>query len=338
MKLEDIAKRLDAGLIGDGSVEIRGVASLGSAGDDQISFCTGAKYSRAARESRAGALIVPEKGLAAGKPAIIAPDAYRAFISVQELFQKEDRPEPGVREGAVVSESAEVAKDASIGPNAVICSGAKIGSRSIICAGCCVGRDARVGDDCLIHPNVTILDRVQIGSRVIIHSGTVIGSDGFGFLLDDKGHRKIPQTGTVIIEDDVEIGANCAIDRASLDATVIGRGTKLDNLIHIAHSVVIGPKCIVLANTGIAGSTTIGEGTLISGGVVIKDHLKIGSRVQIVGHSSVFNDIKDGETVGGTVIAHPFTRAKRTMMRFKQLPELFTRVRKLEKKVFGEDK
>ncbi len=337
MKLEEIAERLGAELFGDGSVEISGVASLDGAGKGLISFVTGSKYAKAAKESRASALIVPEKKLAAGKPAIIAPDAYRAFIRVQELFRREQMPEPGVHESAVVASDARVADGVSIGPNAVICSGAKIGGNTVICAGCVVAKNAEVGSDCLLHPNVTILDRVKVGDRVVIHSGTVVGSDGFGYLLGEKGHEKIPQTGTVIIEDDVEIGACCAIDRASLDATVIGRGTKFDNLVHIAHSVKIGPDCILLAGTLIGGSVTVGKGTLISGGVAIKDHIRIGSNVRIVGRSSVMEDVKDGQTVAGTMLAQPFSQAKRTMTRLKQLPELFTRVRKLEKKVFGED-
>jgi UDP-3-O-[3-hydroxymyristoyl] glucosamine N-acyltransferase len=338
MRLNEIAHILGAEVSGDGEVEINGVASLPGAEKGHVSFVTGPQHLDAAKRSRASGLIVSEKALAAGKPALVVPDAYRAFIKVVELFERAERPGPGVHESACVAEDANIASDASIGPLAVIADGARIGSKTVISAGCHVGKMVEIGEECLLYPRVTLLDRVRLGNRVVIHSGTVIGSDGFGYLLGETGHDKIPQIGTVIIEDDVEIGANCAIDRASLDATVIGRGTKFDNLIHIAHSVLIGPNCIILAGTAIGGSTRIGEGTLISGSVVIKDHINIGSRVRIVGRSTVMDDIKDHETVAGTVLAQPFSQAKRTMSRIKQLPELFTRVRKLEKKVFKEEK
>ncbi len=338
MKLKEIAQMLGTEVLGDEEVEIKGVASLLSAGEGHLSFVTGHEYLNAAKQSGASGLIVSEKGLAAGKPAILVPDAYRAFIKVIELFEREERPRPGVDKSACVAEDAIIGEDASIGPLAVIAPGAKIGRKTVIGAGCHVGKMVEIGEECLLYPRVTLLDRVRVGDRVVIHSGTVIGSDGFGYLLGEAGHDKIPQIGTVLIEDDVEIGANCAIDRASLDATVIGRGTKFDNLIHVAHSVLIGPNCIILAGTAIGGSARIGEGTLISGSVVIKDHARIGSRVRIVGRSTVMDDVKDGETVAGTVLAQPFSQAKRTMSRIKHLPELFTRVRRLEKEVFKEDK
>jgi UDP-3-O-[3-hydroxymyristoyl] glucosamine N-acyltransferase len=337
MKLKDIAERIGAKISGKGSLEIKGVASLGGASEGHISFASGQDYALAAKNSKASALIVPEeqKGLAAGKPALLVPDAYRAFITVEELFVSKERPVPGIHKSVVKAEDADVAEDASIGPLVAIAPGAKVGSKTSIGAGCYIGRDVEIGSECILYPNVTLLDRVKLGDRVVIHSGTVIGSDGFGYLLGEKGHQKIPQIGTVIIEDDVEIGASCAIDRASLDATIIGKGTKLDNLVHIAHSVIIGPRCIILAGTIIGGSVTIGEGTMISGGVAIKDHVNIGSAVRVVGRSSVMNDIRDGQTVAGTMLAQPFSKAKRTMSRLKQLPDLFTRVRKLEDEVFG---
>ena len=330
MKLKELSEKLGLKLEGDGEVEIKGIASLSRAREDELSFVASAQYLEEAKKTRAGALIVKEKGWAQSKPALIAQDPYRAFIQAEKLLLPAPGFSWGIHNSAVIAENVKIAEPVWIGPYVVVEKGAQIGARTRIDAHCYIGRDVKIGEGCHLYPNVKILDRCEIGKNCIIHPGVVIGSDGFGFLLGEAGHEKIPQIGKVVIGDDVEIGALCAIDRASLDETVIGSGTKMDNLVHIAHSVRIGKNCIILAGTVIGGSSEIGDGCLISGNVTIKDHIKIGSGSKIVGTSGVLDDLAPNSVVWG-MPAMPFSQAKRVYLRLRQLPELFNRLRKLEK-------
>ena len=332
MKLKELAERLGLTLLGDGEVEIRGVGSLLRAGEDELSFIGSNSYLEQARKSRAGALIVKEESWAGGKPALISSDPYRSFVQAETILHPEPEPVWGIHGTAVIGEEVKISQPVWIGPYVIIERGCEIGARARIEAHCYLGEGVKIGEETHLYPGVKVLERCEVGKRCIIHSGVVIGSDGFGFLVGEAGHEKIPQIGKVIIEDNVEIGANCAIDRASLDETVIGSGTKLDNLVHIAHSVRVGKNCIILAGTVIGGSTEIGDGCLISGNVTIKDHIKIGAGSQIVGTSGVLEDLEPGSVVWG-MPAMPFSRAKRVYLRLKQLPELFHRVKKLEEKL-----
>jgi len=332
MKLKEMGEKIGAKLVGDGEVEIRGVGSLKGANSDQISYVSGRAYVEDAKKSRAGALIVGDEKWSLGKPALIAKDAARAFVEVEKLLIGKDQEVWGIHGTAAIGEKVKIGEPVWIGPYVVIESGAEIGAKARIEAHCYLGRNVKIGAETKLHPGVKILDRCRIGERCIIHSGTVIGSDGFGFLPGEKGIEKIPQIGTVEIGDDVEIGANCAIDRASLDATVIGSGTKFDNLVHIAHSVKVGKNCIILAGTVVGGSAEIGDGCMISGNVTIKDHTKLAPGTQVIGGSTVYEDTEPGEAVMGYP-AIPFSQAKRVYLRLKDLPELFRRVKKLEGKL-----
>lgn len=325
----EVARLVGGELHGDGGVRLRGAASLEAAGQEDVSFLGNPRFREAAMKSRAGVFIVSSV-LPKDAPQVVVSDPYSAFVKVVEYFHPERRPEAGIDDYAVVEAGAEVDATAHVGPLAVIGKGARIGAGSVVSAGCVVCGGAEVGRDCRLYPRVTLYPAVVLGDRVIIHSGTVIGSDGFGYLLSEQGHVKKPQVGRVVIEDEVEIGANCAIDRAMLDATVIGRGSKLDNLVHVAHGVTIGRHCIILAGVAIGGSARIGDYCIISGNATIKDNISLGDRAVVIGHSVVADDVRPGETVWGFP-AMPFSLAKRVFARLKQLPELYKRVRELER-------
>ncbi len=326
-----IAELVGGRVEGDGSVLIEGAASIEAAGPGKVSFLGNPGFKDQAMKSNAGAMITSGK-LPAGFPQIIVDDPYTAFVKVVEALHPEERFEPGVHQEAVVEEGARLGKDVHVGAFAYVAASADIGDGSVICEGTVVGARCRVGADTVIRPRVTLYPGVSIGSGCIIHSGTIIGSDGFGFILSEEGHVKKPQVGSVVIEDRVEIGANCTIDRAMLDATVVGEGTKLDNLVHLAHNVVVGKHCLIMAGVMVGGSTTIGDFCVISGNSTIRDNLSIGSRVMVVGHSAVAEDVHDNQTVFGYP-AMPFSHAKRVYSRLKQLPDLFKRMRSVEKAV-----
>jgi len=329
----EIARLVEGRLVGDGAVRLCAVASLDSARPEAVSFLGAARFREQALNSRAGLLLTFEE-LKIPTPQVIVADPYTAFVKVMNRFRPEERPAPGVHPTAVVEAGAEIGVGAHVGPLATIGAGATIGSGAVVGAGATVGAGAEVGAESVLHPRVTLYPGVKIGRRTIVHSGTVIGSDGFGFVLSDRGHVKKPQVGTVIVEDEVEIGANCAIDRAMLDATVIGAGSKFDNLVHIAHGVRVGRHCIILAHTVVGGGVKIGDDCVISGNVVIKDNVTLGDRVMVVGGSGVADDVAAGEVVWGYP-ALPFRQAQRVYARLKQLPELWKRFRALEKKVLG---
>ena len=335
--LAELAQKVGGRVVGDGAVEISGVGSVEGAEPGQLSFVSEPRFVEPARRSQAAALIAANEDLAGVKPLIVVAEPYRAFVQAAELFTEPPAPVRGVHPSAVVSEGVELGEDVSIGPAAVIERGARIGARAVIGAGCFVGAGVELGAESRLYPGVIIYPGTRLGRRVAVHAGTVIGSDGFGYLLGPKGHVKKPQLGRVVIEDEVEIGANCAIDRAALDATVIGAGTKIDNLVHISHGVVLGKNCVVLAQTAIGGSTRLGDHAIISSQVVIKDNLTLGRNVTIAARSGVAEDLPDGAVVWGFP-AVPFARAQRIYARQKHLPELFTRVRELEKKLEALDR
>ncbi|MFO8056369.1 MAG: UDP-3-O-(3-hydroxymyristoyl)glucosamine N-acyltransferase [bacterium] len=334
MTVREIADLVGGEVLGDPKKTISGVASLEGAGPDEIGFLGSPRMKEAALKSKAGALIVSEKLPVECVQILVSYDPYAAFVKVMEKFRPEPRPGPGVHESAAIMEGVSLGERVHVGAHVYIGENARVGDGTTVAAGAVIGAGCRVGADCYIHPQAVLYPGVRIGDRVILHAGTIIGSDGFGFILSEKGHIKKPQVGSVVVEDDVEMGANCTVDRAMLDNTVIGAGTKFDNMVHVAHNVRVGKSCIILAGTAVGGSTAIGDGCVISGGCVIKDNITLGDRVNVVGHSAVSDDIKAGETVWG-LPAIPFSRAKRVYLRLKQLPELFKRVRELEKKMEG---
>jgi UDP-3-O-[3-hydroxymyristoyl] glucosamine N-acyltransferase len=248
------------------------------------------------------------------------------------FFFPPDQYAPGIHPSATIAPSAQIDPTASVGPNCVIGARVRVGARSVLMGGNHVGRDCLIGDDVCLFPNVVIYAKCQIGHRVSIHAGTVIGSDGYGYVFDEGRHRKMLQVGNVIIHDDVEIGANAAIDRAALGATVIGQGTKIDNLVHVAHNVTMGRHCLVMGQVGFAGSTQLGDYCVIASQSGIAGHLKLGHQATVGAKSGVMRDIPDKGTVLG-IPAAPDKQAKRQMIAIQQLPELIRRTRELEKHV-----
>jgi UDP-3-O-[3-hydroxymyristoyl] glucosamine N-acyltransferase len=331
--LDAVAKAIDGTVVGDGSVEIVGVAGIREAREGELTFLANPRYEAYLDQTRASAVIVADNHRSCAKPLIQNPNPYLAFLKAVRFFQGDGpRPEPGAHTSAVVASGAVLDPSATVGPCAVVESGASIGARTIVQAGCYVGAGARIGEDCLLYANVTLRDGCELGDRVIVHSGTVIGSDGFGFVRDGEIHRKLPQVGNVIVEDDVELGACVTIDRATTGTTRIGAGTKIDNLVQIAHNVQIGRNCIIVAQVGISGSTTLGDHVVLAGQVGVVGHIEIGAGAMIGAQSGVSNSVAPGEKFFGSP-ARPVAQAKRIEASLKYLPELIQTVRKLKRRV-----
>jgi UDP-3-O-[3-hydroxymyristoyl] glucosamine N-acyltransferase len=340
--LEELAGLIDARLKGDPGVRIYGLGSMVEAQPDQLSFISDVRYLPLVSSCRAAALIVPPALEHLDRPLLVSPQPYLAMARAAQLFWEPPYLPIGSHPTAHVGENVQLGGEVGIGPLAHVGRGCRIGEGTRIYGGAYVGGDVEIGDDCLIYPGVTVLDHCRIGNRVIIHSGTVIGSDGFGFAQDQKGrHVKIPQTGIVQIDDDVEIGANCAIDRAAFGRTWIQRGTKIDNLVQIAHNVVIGEDSIIIAQVGISGSTRVGKHVILAGQVGVVGHLEIGDGARVGAQSGVGRSLKAGEDVSGSpAIPHKeWLKMSATSRRLPQLREelrqLKTKVQELEKAIHG---
>ena len=330
--LGQLAEALGATLEGDPARPVGGVAPLESAGPNEVSFLLSRRYQRLAEETRAGAVVAPADatGLPGAVLRVASPQA--ALITLLGLFHPDPPHAPGIHPLALVAEGASVDESAAVGPFAVIETGATVGRRTRIGALTFVGTGSSVGDDTLLYPRVVIRDGVQVGSRVIIHPGAVVGADGFGYAFDGTAHRKIPQVGGVRIEDDVEIGANTTVDRGSLGDTVIGRGSKVDNLVQVGHNCDVGEDAILVAQVGISGSCRIGSRAILAGQVGVADHVTIGERAILVAQAGVPSDIPAGEVWGGTP-SRPLAEARRIWAAERLLPELVRRVRTLEKRL-----
>ena len=332
---EELAKQISGEIIGDGCVKITGVAPALSAKVGDLTFAENEKFFDAARQSAASAILVDGDFSANGKVLIKVRNARIAFAKVLPLFFPEQSFAPGVHPSAIVDPSAQIDATAHVGPHCVVGANVAVGPRTILQGGNHIGAGSTIGEDVCLFPNVTLYTRTQIGNRVRIHSGTVIGSDGFGYVFDAGFHRKIPQTGNVVIYDDVEIGANVTIDRGALGPTTIGKGTKIDNLVQIGHNVTIGAHCLIIAQVGISGSTQFGDYVTVAGQAGITGHLKIGNRVTIAAKSGIMYDIPDGEKWFGTPVAGPDREMKRQLIAAQRLPELLKRVAELERKLGG---
>jgi UDP-3-O-[3-hydroxymyristoyl] glucosamine N-acyltransferase len=327
-----IAEQVRGEIIGDAAVSINGFAAANQVRPGDLTFADQEAYFAVAEASAAAAILVPEGFTSTQKTLIRVKNPRVAVARLLPLFFPPDQYSAGVHPSAVIDASASVDPTAHIGPNCVIGARAKVGARSVLMGGNHIGHDAALGDDCLLYPNVVIYHQCQVGNRVAIHASTVIGSDGYGYVLDEGRHRKILQIGNVIIHDDVEIGANTAIDRGALGSTVIGQGTKIDNLVHVAHNVSIGRHCIITGQVGFAGSTKMGDYCVVAAQSGIADHLTIGNQATIGAKSGVMRDIPDGGKVLGTP-AMPDKQAKRQMIASQQLPEIIRRMRDLEKQL-----
>lgn len=337
--LADIAEILNTPLPkGAGATVIRGLATLVDAQEGELSFLGHDKYVKQFAATNASAVIV-DKAVklpadVTPKPVVLVVDnADLAMSRILELYAPPiPRPPVGRHHDAFVAPSASVGDGARIGPHVFIGDDCRIGRNVVLHAGVYIGASVDLGDDCEIFPNTVIRERVTIGSRVTIHAGTVIGSDGFGYRWDGTKHEKIPQIGTVVIGDDVEIGSCVCIDRAKFAATVIGNGTKIDNLVQVAHNVKMGPHCIIVGQVGLAGSAELGTGVVLGGQVAVRDHAKIGDRAMAAATAAIAEDVPAGEIVMGTP-ALPRRQTLREQAAIRKLPELRVQVQKLAEEV-----
>ena len=328
----EIAKHLQGEVVGDASVVLNNFAPADAARKGDLTFAENEEYFSQAEQSATSAILVNNHFTSDKKVLIRVANPRVAFAKVLPLFFPEQKFSPGVHATALADKSAKVDPTAHIGPHCVIEAGAQIGARTVLRCGNHIGENCQLGDDVKIFPNVTIYSRTKIGNRVSIHAGSVIGSDGFGYVFDEGAHRKVPQIGNVIIGDDVEIGANVTIDRGALGPTIISKGTKIDNLVQIAHNVVIGENCLVISQTGISGSTKLGNFVTLAGQVGLAGHLKIGDGAVIAAQSGVMHDVPAGEKWFGYP-AQPDKQYKRQLIALHRLPELLRRVSELEKKL-----
>jgi UDP-3-O-[3-hydroxymyristoyl] glucosamine N-acyltransferase len=327
-----LAEKLRAEIVGDGSIQITGLAPADRARAGELTFAENESYFAAAEQSQASAILVNGPFVSSSKVILRVPNARVALAKVLPLFFPPEEHPLGIHPSAVIDDSARVDPTAHIGPNCFLGARVRLGARSVLMGGNDLRADCQLGDDVCLFPNVVLYRQTQVGHRVTIHAGTVIGADGFGYVLDEGRHRKVLQLGNVIIHDDVEIGANAAIDRGTLGSTVIGEGTKIDNLVHVAHNVVIGRHCLIMGQAGFAGSTRLGDYVVVASQSGIADHLKLGNQAVIGAKSGVMRDIPDGVRVLG-IPAMPDRQAKRQIIATQQLPALLHRMRDLEKEV-----
>lgn len=315
-----VADLVGGRLLGDGGVRIQAVRPLERAGPDALSFAVSSRYAAELGSSHAGAVLVPEElaGAASGpRTRIVVPDPYKALVRVIQALFPTEPPASGIDSTSRIGAGAVLGADVSIGPFVVLGRNVRVGARSRLSPHVSLGDGVMVGEDCLIGPGVVCYSGSRIGSRVVLKAGAVIGGEGFGYLWDGKGHARIPHVGGCILEDEVEVGSNSCIDRGSIDDTTVGRGSKLDNLVQVAHNVQIGERCLIMAGVGIAGSTRIGNDVILAGHVGVADHLVIGDRARVAAKSAVFGDIPPGASMGGNPARthRQFLRAQAAMYR-----------------------
>ena len=330
--LERIAELVGGEVLGNKGFIITGINSLDDAGPSELSFFADRRYREVLKKTKAGAILISRDDRSFKGPQVVVSNPELSYAKVAAVFAPPLSRYPGVSQGAVIHENSLIGKDVSIYPLVYVGEGAEIGDQTTIFPGVFISKGVKIGKRSLIYPNVTILRNCLIGNDVIIHSGTVIGDDGFGFVRDGASSVKIPQTGIVQIDDHVEIGANNCIDRAALGKTWIKRGTKTDNLVQVAHNVVIGEDSIIVAQAGISGSCHIGREVIIGGQVGTVDHIEIGDRAMIAPQTGVMKSIPPGEAVSGTpAISHRLHLKVTSLTR--RLPEFNQRLRDLEKKM-----
>ena len=315
-------------LVGDGARVVRGVRAVELAGPDDLAFVSDRKAERGAASSRAGVLLARSAAPFGDRTVIEVPDPSLALIPILEAFAPRRRARAGVHPTAVVEAGATVDPTAEVGPYAVLEAGSRVGAGAIVGSHVAVGRDAEIGEGVWLHPHVVVYDGVRIGPRAEVHSGTVLGADGFGYAPSPTGIRKIPQVGTVEIGADVEIGANSCVDRASLEVTRIGEGTKVDDLVMIGHNCVVGRHDFICAQVGLAGSSVVGDGVILGGQVGVAGHLRIGNGVKVGAQSGINGDVPDGENINGTP-HQPYRESMKSLVEFRRLPETARLVREL---------
>jgi UDP-3-O-[3-hydroxymyristoyl] glucosamine N-acyltransferase len=317
---------------------ISGAAPLDSASPEEVSFLVSDAHVRQLKQTRAAAVIIARRVKLPQTPAprmplIIVEDAELALAKVLEFFAPPvPRPPAGIDPDARVAADASIADSAAIGAKVVIGDRARVGARTIVHPGVIIGADVAIGEDCQLFPNVVVRERITIGNRVIIHAGSVLGTDGFGYRWDGSSHVKVPQIGTIVIEDDVEIGSCVCIDRAKMGTTRIGQGTKIDNLVQIAHNCVIGPHCIIVGQAGLAGSVTLGAGVVLGGQAGVRDHVTVGDGAMAAARTAVHEDVDPRAIVSG-MPALPHRQSLREQAAMRRLPDLVTQVRELKEEI-----
>jgi len=332
-----VAELVGGRLLGDGAVSVRAVATLERAGPDAVSLAVSGRFATALRVSRAGTVLVPEalaEDPGPGRARIVVGDPYRALVRVVEQLFPRPAAAPGVDSTARIGPGSVIGAEVSIGPYALLGRDVRVGDRVRLAEGVSIGDGGSIGDDCVLGPRVVCYAGAWIGSRVVLKAGAVIGGDGFGYLSGAAGHVRIPHVGGCILQDDVEVGSNSCVDRGSLDDTIIGRGTKLDNLVHVAHNVRIGERCLLMAGVGVAGSTRVGNDVILAGHVGVTDHLRIGDGARVAAKSAVFGDVDAGAVISG----HP-ARSNRQFLRAQaalyRLTPLVTRLERLAEPTDG---
>ena len=332
MKLRDLAARLGCTVRGDDGVDVLRVAGIDRAGAGDLTFLSSPRYASHLGETHATAVIVPPD-VETTLPSLLAKNPYLCYARAAQILHPPRRPAPGVHPTAQVDATARLGEGVHVGAFAVIGARVRLGARSIVHSHVVVYEDVEIGDDCVLHSGVHVREASRLGHRVVVQNGAVIGGDGFGFARSDDGeYEKIPQIGIVVIEDDVEIGALTAVDRSSLHETRIGRGTKLDNLVQIGHSVTVGANTVMAAQAGVAGSTKIGSGVMLGGQVGIAGHIEIGDRVIVTAQSGIPNSVEPGTMVSGYPAVENRAWLKANAV-FPRLPELARRLRALERRI-----
>ncbi len=335
--LGELAPRVGGEVVGDPATLVTGIRALETAGRQDLSFVTQAAYHDAAAQSRAAALLVsPEIRFDDSRPLLVVEHPTLALARLIELFHPAEKPAPGTHPTAVVGDACEIDPSASIGPYAVIGDGTAIGRGTAVGAHAAVGRRCRLGEDVVLHPHVVLYDSTELGDRVTLHAGVVLGADGFGYATHRGEHVKVPQVGRTVVEADVEIGALSAVDRALVEETRVGTGSKIDNLVQVGHNVVIGRGSILCGQAGIAGSTRLGDFVVMGGQAGAAGHLKLGDGVQVAGKSAVFESVPAGRKVGG-IPAIDLAKWRRQVVVLGRIGEWLRRLRKLEKRQEGDE-
>ena len=337
--LSKIAELVRGNIVGDSNIIITGAAPFELAGDHEITVAGNARYLKKIGDTQAAAIIVPRDTQSEAGSLVEVDNPMVAFAHVMQYFHPQARPTAGIHPSATIGRSFKCGQEVCIGPAVVVGANVTIGERVWLHPGVVIGDNVSIGNDCIIHPNVTILQECIIANRVIINSGTVIGCDGFGFAPDGESYHKIPHTGNVQIDDDVEIGANNTIDRATFGTTYIGRGVKTDNLVHIAHNVTVGENTVLVAQVGISGSVTIGKNAILAGQAGVAGHLTIGDGATVGPQTGVGRSVPDGQVVSAGIPEMPHRLWLRVQRIIPKLPEINKRLLALEKKIkrFGEE-